>query len=116
VTISRDVAGEKGVAILSPHINADHYSLPNTNATLVVIDRALSPATNYLRRRSQPQHTFAFLDRLVYEKPKKPKPKGASAMQPGASAADGVNVKTRGEDGGRLAERGEEEGRGCEGR
>ena len=37
-------------------------------------------------------------------------------MQPGASAADGVNVKTRGEDGGRLAERGEEEGRGCEGR
>ncbi|KIO01911.1 hypothetical protein M404DRAFT_1002652 [Pisolithus tinctorius Marx 270] len=39
-----------------------------------------------------------FLDRFVYKNPKKPRPKGASAMQPGASAADGVGVKkTKGE-------------------
>ena len=34
-----------------------------------------------------------FLDRFVYKNPKKPKTKGASAMQPSASAADGVAVK-----------------------
>ncbi|EGN97244.1 hypothetical protein SERLA73DRAFT_92285 [Serpula lacrymans var. lacrymans S7.3] len=39
-----------------------------------------------------------FLDRFVYKNPKKPKPKGASAMQPAASAADGIGVKlTKGE-------------------
>ncbi|KAI6144196.1 ribosome biogenesis protein [Pisolithus tinctorius] len=39
-----------------------------------------------------------FLDRFVYKNPKKPRPKGTSAMQPGASAADGVGVKkTKGE-------------------
>ncbi|KAI6024245.1 ribosome biogenesis protein [Pisolithus marmoratus] len=39
-----------------------------------------------------------FLDRFVYRNPKKPRPKGASAMQPSASAADGVSVKkTKGE-------------------
>jgi ribosome biogenesis protein MAK21 len=37
-------------------------------------------------------HTLAhFLDRFVYKNPKKLKPKGASAMQPAASAeGDGV--------------------------
>jgi len=34
-----------------------------------------------------------FLDRFVYKNPKKPKPKGASAMQPGASASDGIGIK-----------------------
>ena len=34
-----------------------------------------------------------FLDRFVYKNPKKPKPKGASAMQPGAVPADGTSVK-----------------------
>lgn len=32
-----------------------------------------------------------FLDRFVYKNPKKPKPKGASAMQPAASAAEGAS-------------------------
>ncbi|KAL4071905.1 CBF/Mak21 family-domain-containing protein [Scleroderma yunnanense] len=42
-----------------------------------------------------------FLDRFVYKNPKKSKLKGASAMQPGASAADGISVKkTKGEIGG----------------
>ena len=31
-----------------------------------------------------------FLDRFVYKNAKKPKPKGASAMQPAAAAADGA--------------------------
>ncbi|GJE90310.1 CBF-domain-containing protein [Phanerochaete sordida] len=34
-----------------------------------------------------------FLDRFVYKNAKKPKPKGASAMQPAATAADGTGVK-----------------------
>ena len=34
-----------------------------------------------------------FLDRFVYKNPKKPKPKGSSAMQPGAAASDGTNVR-----------------------
>ncbi|KAF8840266.1 CBF-domain-containing protein [Paxillus ammoniavirescens] len=34
-----------------------------------------------------------FLDRFVYKNPKKAKPKGASVMQPAASANDGVSVK-----------------------
>ncbi|KIJ67296.1 hypothetical protein HYDPIDRAFT_25763 [Hydnomerulius pinastri MD-312] len=34
-----------------------------------------------------------FLDRFVYKNPKKAKPKGASAMQPAASANDAVTVK-----------------------
>ncbi|KAH7907322.1 ribosome biogenesis protein, partial [Hygrophoropsis aurantiaca] len=34
-----------------------------------------------------------FLDRFVYKNPKKSKPKGASAMQPAASAYDGTGVK-----------------------
>ncbi|KIK87379.1 hypothetical protein PAXRUDRAFT_831842 [Paxillus rubicundulus Ve08.2h10] len=34
-----------------------------------------------------------FLDRFVYKNPKKNKPKGASIMQPAASANDGVSVK-----------------------
>ncbi|KAF8431689.1 CBF/Mak21 family-domain-containing protein [Boletus edulis BED1] len=34
-----------------------------------------------------------FLDRFVYKNPKKTKSKGASAMQPAASAADGIAVK-----------------------
>ncbi|KAI0825432.1 CBF/Mak21 family-domain-containing protein [Irpex lacteus] len=34
-----------------------------------------------------------FLDRFVYKNPKKPKPKGASAMQPAASGLDGEGVK-----------------------
>lgn len=34
-----------------------------------------------------------FLDRFVYKNPKKPKPKGASAMQPAASGTDGTGVK-----------------------
>lgn len=34
-----------------------------------------------------------FLDRFVYKNPKKPKSKGASAMQPAASAADGTGVR-----------------------
>ncbi|KZT67570.1 CBF-domain-containing protein [Daedalea quercina L-15889] len=39
-----------------------------------------------------------FLDRFVYKNPKKPRTKGASAMQPAASAADGTGVKmTKGE-------------------
>ncbi|THG97212.1 hypothetical protein EW026_g4738 [Hermanssonia centrifuga] len=32
-----------------------------------------------------------FLDRFVYKNPKKPKPKGASVMQPAASTADGAS-------------------------
>lgn len=32
-----------------------------------------------------------FLDRFVYKNPKKPKPKGASAMQPAASTAEGTS-------------------------
>ncbi|KAI0070805.1 CBF-domain-containing protein [Panus rudis PR-1116 ss-1] len=32
-----------------------------------------------------------FLDRFVYKNPKKPKPKGASAMQPAASSTDGAS-------------------------
>lgn len=39
-----------------------------------------------------------FLDRFVYKNPKKPKPKGASAMQPAATGVDGTGVKlTKGE-------------------
>lgn len=34
-----------------------------------------------------------FLDRFVYKNPKKPKPKGVSAMQPAATPADGTGVK-----------------------
>ncbi|KAG1727779.1 ribosome biogenesis protein [Suillus paluster] len=34
-----------------------------------------------------------FLDRFVYKNPKKPKPKGSSAMQPSASTNDGIGVK-----------------------
>lgn len=34
-----------------------------------------------------------FLDRFIYKNPKKPKPKGASAMQPSAAAADGTSIK-----------------------
>ncbi|KAI6014539.1 hypothetical protein PISMIDRAFT_88728 [Pisolithus microcarpus 441] len=34
-----------------------------------------------------------FLDRFIYKNPKKLRPKGSSAMQPSASAADGVGVK-----------------------
>ncbi|KAI6165099.1 ribosome biogenesis protein [Pisolithus thermaeus] len=41
-----------------------------------------------------------FLDRFVYKNPKKLRPKGSSAMQPSASAADGVGVKkTKGDAG-----------------
>lgn len=39
-------------------------------------------------------HTLShFLDRFVFKNPKKSKSKGASAMQPAVSAADGVAVK-----------------------
>ena len=34
-----------------------------------------------------------FLDKFVHKNPKKPKTKGASAMQPSASAPDGTGVK-----------------------
>lgn len=34
-----------------------------------------------------------FLDRFVYKNPKKPKSKGASAMQPAATGVDGTGVK-----------------------
>lgn len=34
-----------------------------------------------------------FLDRFIYKNPKKPKPKGASAMQPSAAAPDGTSIK-----------------------
>ncbi|CAL1715427.1 unnamed protein product [Somion occarium] len=34
-----------------------------------------------------------FLDKFIYKNPKKPKTKGASAMQPGATTLDGTSVK-----------------------
>lgn len=53
-----------------------------------------------------------FLDRFVYKNPKKPKPRGASAMQPAASAQDAsgsvrlIRGANSGLDGGTVNEEG----------